>query len=119
MKTLQERIDPQYIKYQKKARVSSYAEPIARGCAMDIASACVENPGSSNITVADLPNCTNGTVSTPGGSVELDTPTSLNCNSDGTVSSNVTVTAQFKDTTLQDYKAKCTVSPEGIKCKVE
>ncbi|PMP62464.1 MAG: prepilin-type cleavage/methylation domain-containing protein, partial [Caldimicrobium thiodismutans] len=27
---------PQYLKYQKKAKVSSYALPVARACAMDI-----------------------------------------------------------------------------------
>ncbi|MGC9017563.1 MAG: pilus assembly FimT family protein, partial [Caldimicrobium sp.] len=35
---------PQYLKYQKKAKVSSYALPVARACAMDIVSWCVENP---------------------------------------------------------------------------
>jgi len=39
---------PQYIKYQKKAKVSSYAEPVARGCAMDIATYCVDHPGGSS-----------------------------------------------------------------------
>ncbi len=29
---------PQYLKYQRKAKVSSYAEPIARGCLMDLVS---------------------------------------------------------------------------------
>ncbi|MFZ8784420.1 type IV pilin protein [Thermocrinis sp.] len=35
---------PQYLKYQRKAKVSSYAEPIARGCIMDLAAYCMENP---------------------------------------------------------------------------
>ncbi len=35
---------PQYMKYQRKAKVTSYALPAARACAMDIAAFCVENP---------------------------------------------------------------------------
>jgi len=35
---------PQYLKYQQKAKVSSYAEPVARGCLMDLVSACIEDP---------------------------------------------------------------------------
>lgn len=35
---------PQYMKYQQKAKVSSYAEPMARACMMDAVAYCVENP---------------------------------------------------------------------------
>jgi type IV pilus assembly protein PilA len=41
---------PQYLKYQRKAKVSSYALPVVRGCAVDVATYCSENPG------ADLPS---------------------------------------------------------------
>jgi prepilin-type N-terminal cleavage/methylation domain-containing protein len=42
---------PQYLKYQRKARVSSYAEPIARACVMDLAAYCLENPPTTPTTI--------------------------------------------------------------------
>jgi type IV pilus assembly protein PilA len=38
---------PSYLKYQQKAKVSSYAEPHARACLMDIVTYCMEHPGKS------------------------------------------------------------------------
>ncbi len=47
---------PSYIKYQQKAKVSSYAEPIARGCIMDIVTYCMDHPGK-DVDVSQLTNC--------------------------------------------------------------
>ena len=59
---------PSYIKYQQKAKVSSYAEPVARGCLMDIISYCLDHPGS-DVDASKLTNCKgnagNGTFKTP------------------------------------------------------
>ncbi len=66
---------PKYLSYQRKAKVSSYAEPIARGCLMDLAAYCMENP-NANITPivgSGSPgvNCRNTSVTTAGGTVYL------------------------------------------------
>ncbi len=108
---------PQYMKYQRKAKVSSYAEPIARGCAMDIVAACAEN-GSGNVTVSNLGNCANTTnITTPGGSVTLNRPTSVACDGDGTLSSTQTVNATLSG--VSDYTAVCTITDDGIRCTIQ
>jgi len=111
---------PQYLKYQRKAKVSSYALPVVRGCAMDIASYCVENPGASLTSIlgnSSFPNCPNTAISTPGGNVTLGTITGLTCNPQGVVTAggvNGTLS------TATDYQAKCTFDAQGnMKCTVE
>ena len=110
---------PQYLKYQRKAKVSSYALPVVRGCAMDIANYCVENPGApiSSINNSSFPNCQNSTISTPGGNVTLPTTGSFTCNNQGVVTAGeVTGTLD----TVNDYRAKCTFDANGnMKCTVE
>ena len=111
---------PQYLKYQRKAKVSSYALPVVRGCAMDVATYCSENPGadlSSDIRGnASFPNCPNTAISTPGGNVTLGT-TGLTCNETGAVTGggvNGTLTG------ATDFQAKCTFDAQGnMKCTVE
>jgi len=71
---------PQYLKYQRKAKVTSYALPAAKACAMDIAAYCVENPGE---TPKDLPNC-NSSIDTAGGTVTV-TANYPTCGDDGSV----------------------------------
>ena len=107
---------PQYLNYQKKARVSSYAEPIARGCLMDIAAYCMENPGL-NVTTSNLKNCANTTIPTAGGTVTLTTPnTSVTCSADGYVPDNTEVTATLNGT---GFTAKCFTKDQSIRCTVE
>lgn len=116
---------PQYLKYQRKAKVSSYALPVVRGCAMDVASYCVENPGASlSLSIlgnASFPNCnatTTNPISTPGGNVALGIiTTGLACNDQGVVTGGgVTGTLD----TVNDYQAKCTFDANGnMKCTVE
>ena len=50
---------PAYIKYQQKAKVSSYAKPYARACLMDLITYCMEHPGSSvnSTLLSNLTNC--------------------------------------------------------------
>ena len=108
---------PQYMKYQRKAKVSSYAEPVARGCAMDIVAACAEQ-GNGTITVSNLQNCANTSVSTPGGTVTLTPPSgSVGCDGDGTLSSTQTVNATLAGVT--DYTAVCTITDDGIRCTIQ
>ncbi|WP_457643940.1 prepilin-type N-terminal cleavage/methylation domain-containing protein [Persephonella sp.] len=105
---------PQYIKYQKKAKVSSYAEPVARGCAMDIATYCVDNPGATSVDASDFQNCQN-TTAPDGATITVTAPT-FGCNTDGEVNGTATVEATHANVT--EYKAKCDVTAAGIKCSV-
>jgi type IV pilus assembly protein PilA len=105
---------PQYMKYQRKAKVSSYAEPIARGCIMDVVSYCVENPGQS-INTSATPNCV-ANATTPGGVVTQITAPSGTCNNDGTAP---VTSAVYRVSTITDYAARCEVTAQGdIKCSV-
>jgi type IV pilus assembly protein PilA len=109
---------PQYLKYQRKAKVTSYALPVVRGCAMDIVNYCGENPSAniSDITNGSLPNC-NSTVSTPGGTVSLGMIGTFTCTNQGVVTSGgVNGTLD----TAKDYQAKCVFDANGnMKCTVE
>ena len=110
---------PQYLKYQKKAKVSSYALPVARACAMDIVSWCVENPGKKveeALSNGSLPNC-NETITTAGGDVKLTVLFRENCEPDGSVKdgeplSNATLNG------FTDYEAKCYYEKQSVKCTV-
>jgi len=105
---------PQYMRYQRKAKVSSYAEPIARGCMMDIASFCVENPGATpNATVA--PNCASS-VTTAGGTVNQ-TVTFGTCQADG--QPDATAKAEATLAGVNDFKAVCSYQNQSIKCTVQ
>jgi len=106
---------PQYIKYQKKAKVSSYAEPVARGCAMDIATYCVDHPGQTG-DATGFENCQN-TKSPDGRNITVTAPNSFSCTNNGTVSQTYNVTATHED--VSEYQAVCQVKAEGIKCLVE
>ena len=50
---------PAYLKYQAKAKITAYAEPLARACLMDIVTYCMDHPGVTitNDTVGNLTNC--------------------------------------------------------------
>ena len=113
---------PQYINYRKKASVSAYAEPIARGCLMDIAAWCMENPGQS-VTPTDLRNCrdtdaSDTIFSTAGGDVTLTPPTdTVSCTTDGYVPDGTEVTATLD--TASGFTAKCFTKDQSVRCTVE
>ena len=52
---------PSYIRYQLKTKVSSYAEPAARSCLLDLVDYCFGNPGANatvlETAVTKLSNC--------------------------------------------------------------
>jgi type IV pilus assembly protein PilA len=106
---------PQYLKYQRKAKVSSYAEPIARGCIMDLAAYCMENAGQTANT-SQLANCKDTTVTTAGGTVTLSRSSTYNCPSDGSIPSGE-ITATLN--TAPGYKAVCSGVDGSIKCTVK
>ncbi len=106
---------PQYMKYQKKAKVSSYAEPIARACLMDLAAYCVENPTVSTLDISTTygKNCAN--TLTPGGSVTI-SKGSVTCDSTGSLTGGE-VTATLDP--ISDYTASCKVESGGFKCTIK
>ncbi len=107
---------PQYMKYQQKAKVSSYAEPMARGCVIDIVAFCTENPGQT-VTVSNLKNCPSGAQNTPGGSVTINAPGTTTCGADGVVSTGGTVTATLSG--ASNYTAMCYADNTGIRCTIQ
>lgn len=109
---------PQYLKYQRKAKVSSYALPVVRGCAMDIATYCMENPNGEipDLNNASIPNC-NSTVSTPAGNVVLDKTLTGNCTNTGAAPAGDVI---GNLTGVTDYRARCNFDNQGnMKCSVE
>ena len=117
---------PQYLKYQRKAKVSSYAEPIARGCIMDLAAYCMENPGNSIGSVigstSPAANCKNSPVSTAGGSVNLtSSPSSVTCGSDGSLALGSATSGGIIATldTAPGFQARCYSQNQSIRCTVE
>jgi len=116
---------PQYLRYQRKAKVSSYAEPIARGCLMDLAAFCMENPGGTgNYTVGSGSsgvNCRNSTVPTAGGNVTLNATGTATCRNDGTLEFG-TASGDGIVATLSgvgDFRARCYADQSSIRCTVE
>jgi len=116
---------PQYLSYQRKAKVSSYAEPVARGCMMDLAAWCMENPGQPISTVVGSgspgANCRNQTVSTAGGDVTLGVSGTPVCGNDGTLSFNNPNTEGITATLsgVTDFRARCFAANQSIRCTVE
>jgi len=115
---------PQYLKYQRKAKVSSYALPAARACAMDIVSYCVEHPGETVTNNAtNLPNCqyTSTALETAGGNVTLANVYSGDCYTDGSVTNATTettlVTATLRN--VNDYQVICSYLKQSVKCTVQ
>lgn len=113
---------PQYMKYQRKAKVSSYALPAARACAMDIAAFCVENPGQTySPNATNSPNCnsSNTTIQTAGGQVTIKPISSQPCANDGQISGDVPdlVTATLDG--VSDYRVRCEYKNQSVRCTVE
>jgi len=117
---------PQYLSYQRKARVSSYAEPVARACLMDLVAYCMENPGSSSsgYTVGSSSfgvNCRNTSVITAGGNVNLSASGTATCGSDGILifgtASGGGIIGRLSGVT--DYQARCYANQNSTRCTVE
>jgi type IV pilus assembly protein PilA len=117
---------PQYLSYQRKARVSSYAQPLARACMMDLVAYCIENPSSSsaNYTVGNTSfgaNCRITSVTTAGGPVNLNASGTASCNSQGVLSFGTASSGGIiaTVTTVPDYQARCFATSNSIRCTVE
>jgi type IV pilus assembly protein PilA len=116
---------PQYLKYQKKAKVSSYAEPIARGCLMDLVAYCMENPGATTgFTVGNTSvgaNCRINPVSTAGGNVSLNASGTATCGNDGVLTFGTASSGGIIATLsgVTDFRARCYANDQSIRCTVE
>jgi type IV pilus assembly protein PilA len=116
---------PQYLKYQKKSKVSSYAEPVARGCLMDLVAYCMENPGSSgSYTVGNTSfgaNCRSDSVSTAGGNVTLSASGTATCGSDGVLTFGTASSGGIIATLagVTDFRARCYANDQSVRCTVE
>ncbi len=116
---------PQYLSYQRKARVSSYAEPIARGCLMDLAAFCMENPGATTgLTVGNTSvgaNCRISPISTAGGNVTLNASGIPTCGGDGVLTfgnaSSGGIIATLNG--VSDFRARCYADQSSIRCTIE
>lgn len=124
---------PQYLAYQRRAKVSSYAEPIARACLMDAVAWCMENP-STQIDGNRLNNCGTQTPrNTAGGNVTLVVDGSgtnpqvsgiqnVACTNDGQITvadpnNPPSVVARLDG--VKDYRARCFYQNQSVRCTVE
>ncbi|MFN3567666.1 MAG: prepilin-type N-terminal cleavage/methylation domain-containing protein [Caldimicrobium sp.] len=108
---------PLYLKYQRKANVSSYVLPVVRGCAIDLATFCMKNPGADISTTGNssVSNCLNP-MSTPLGNVTL-TITGMHCTLSGALNGTI-VKGDLGPT--NEYVAKCWFDSDGnIQCTIE
>jgi prepilin-type N-terminal cleavage/methylation domain-containing protein len=107
---------PIYMKYQNKAKVTSYALPMVKACAYDAAGLCQEINISSSTTLSlnGLKNCESTIV--PGGSLTINISGSVTCDSSGYVSDG---TISGKLDSIEEYKASCYLNAKGIECSVK
>jgi type IV pilus assembly protein PilA len=109
---------PSYIKYQQKAKVSSYAEPAARACLMDIVTWCMSNPGKA-VNYTDLPNCQQITAPDGQNVTVTASENTVNCTADGQPVNGTYVIGNYTPAG-NDYIANCTyILNRGIVCKVQ
>jgi type IV pilus assembly protein PilA len=118
---------PQYLSYQRKAKVSSYAQPAARACLLDVASVCLENPPASGsvtysaiIGNASFPNCV-GTVNTAGGTVTLSANGTAQCYSDGRLEFGGAGGGGIigRISGITNFQARCYSTQNTVRCTVE
>jgi type IV pilus assembly protein PilA len=118
---------PQYLSYQRKAKVSSYAQPLARGCLMDLVAYCIENPNATINPVvgptSPVANCrTTTNIPTAGGNVNLSASVvSVTCGLDGSLDLGTAasggITAVISG--VPDFRARCFAVSNSTRCTVE
>jgi type IV pilus assembly protein PilA len=79
---------PQYLNYTERARLASYALPMARACMADVSSYCSTDPPSAGtetysiIGNSTFPNCV-ANRTTPGGTVYFTVVEAFQCSNTG------------------------------------
>jgi len=111
---------PQYLNYTERARLASYALPMARACMFDVASYCSADPPSAGtetysiIGNSTFPNCV-ANRTTPGGTVYLDEAEAFRCSNTGQLVEG-RLHAYFSAT---GQKVVCQVDVRPFRCFVE
>lgn len=107
---------PQYSKYRERANVTTYALPVVRACALDVASKCLEigSAPSNPVGNTTFPNCA-ATVTTQRGSVTLVYVSDFSCNASTGKLTGGKLEARLGDA----YEADCWVNAQGeVVCEV-
>jgi Tfp pilus assembly major pilin PilA len=109
---------PIYMKYQNKAKVTSYALPMVKACAYDAAGLCQEINilSSTTLSLNGLKNKNCESTIVPGGSLTINISGSVTCDSSGYVSDG---TISGKLDSIEEYKASCYLNAKGIECSVK
>jgi type IV pilus assembly protein PilA len=107
---------PIYMKYQNKAKVTSYVLPIVKMCAYDSVRLCHEINISSSTTLLlnGLKNC-ESTIA-PGGSSKININGSVTCDNGGNISDG-TIIGRLEG--VEEYKVLCYLNIKGIQCSVK
>ena len=111
---------PQYLNYTERAKLASYALPIARACMADVASYCSTDPPSAGtetysiIGNSTFPNCV-ANYTTPGGTVYLREVEAFQCSDEGQLVVGE-LHAYFSAT---GQKVVCQVDVRPFRCFVE
>jgi type IV pilus assembly protein PilA len=111
---------PQYLNYTERAKLASYALPIARACMADVASYCSTDPPSAGtetysvIGNSTFPNCV-ANYTTPGGTVYLTEVEAFQCSEEGQLIAGK-LHAYFSAT---GQRVVCQVDVRPFRCFVE
>ena len=110
---------PQYLNYTERARLASYALPIARACMLDVASYCFINPPAGTETYSIIGNSTFSNCvanrTTPGGTVYLTEIEAFECSNTGLLVAGK-LHAYFSAT---GQKVVCQVDVRPFRCFIE
>ncbi|MCS7083441.1 MAG: prepilin-type N-terminal cleavage/methylation domain-containing protein [Aquificaceae bacterium] len=103
----------QYLSYMAKARISSYALPLARTCFAEIVSYCTSEGTDGAVNISSLSNCSN--TQTAGGMVIINFQTQPVCFEGVLSQGELHATIQGINT----YKVICSVDVAPFKCWIE
>ncbi len=111
---------PQYLNYTERARLASYALPIARACMMDVSSYCSTDPPSAGTETYSIignsafPNCV-ANHTTLGGTVYFTVVEAFQCSDEGRLVAGK-MHAYFSAT---GQRVVCQVDVSPFRCFVE
>jgi len=111
---------PQYLSYTERAKLASYALPIARACMMDVASYCSTDPplaGTETYSIignSAFPSCV-ANHTTPGGTVYFTVVQAFQCSEEGQLVAGK-LHAYFSAT---GQRVVCQVDVRPFRCFVE
>jgi len=112
---------PQYLNYTERARLASYALPMARGCMADVSSYCSANSppaGTETYSIiignSTFSNCV-ANHTTPGGTVYLTVVETFQCSNTGQLAAGK-LHAYFSAT---GQRVVCQVDVKPFRCSVE